>query len=83
VLKRVKALADALGARRDLDVEIELLEMLADEVADEDRAALTALLDELHAARLLANERLAPFVAEKRMKKLRERLRKLAGSAAA
>ena len=82
-LKRVKALADALGARRDLDVEIGLLESLAPAVATDDETALAELLDGLHAAQLRANEELAPFVAGKRLKKLRKRLRKLAGSAAA
>lgn len=76
-LKKVKALADALGERRDLDVEIELLEGLAGEVADEDRAALAALIAELRYQQEQANEELAPFVARKRLKKLRRRLVKL------
>jgi CHAD domain-containing protein len=76
-LKRVKALADALGARRDLDVEIELLEGLANEVADQDREALAELLAELRNGQRQANEDLAPFVAPKRLKKLRRRLAKL------
>ena len=76
-LKKVKALADALGARRDLDVEIALLEGLAGEVASEDREALTALIDELRAAQRRANDDLAPFVAGKRLKKLRRRLKRL------
>lgn len=73
-LKRVKALADALGARRDLDVEIELLEGLAGDVAGGDRDALASLIGELRAAQLRANEALAPFVSTKRLKKLRRRL---------
>ncbi len=44
-LKRVKRLADALGERRDLDVEIELLEGLADETAEADREALASLIE--------------------------------------
>src|SRR5262245_13101280 len=80
-LKRVKALADALGARRDLDVEIELLEGLVPEVAAEDRDALAALLDGLRADQRRANEGLAPFVAGKRLKKLRRRLKKLVEAA--
>ncbi len=76
-LKRVKALADALGERRDFDVEIELLESLVPEIADADRAALDALIDELRERQVAANEALAPYVRRKRLKKLRRRLRKL------
>jgi CHAD domain-containing protein len=80
-LKRVKKLADALGERRDLDVEIELLQELSGEAADEDREALAALIEELRLRQRLANEDLAPFVARKRLKKLRRRLAKLAKEA--
>jgi CHAD domain-containing protein len=80
-LKKVKALADALGERRDLDVEIELLEGLAEDVADDDRAALAALIAELRSRQEQANDDLAPFVARKRLKKLRRRLVKLAKEA--
>jgi CHAD domain-containing protein len=76
-LKRVKALADALGQRRDLDVEIELLEDLAGEAADADRKALAALTDDLRAKQRRANDDLAPFVARKQLKKLRKRLTRL------
>lgn len=76
-LKRVKALADALGERRDVDVEIELLESLAGEVADGDREALTRLIEDLRTRQRRANDDLAPFVATKRLKKLRRRLAKL------
>lgn len=75
-LKRVKALADALGERRDLDVEIELLEGLA-EAAGEDREALADLIDDLRARQRQANDDLAPFVAKARLKKLKRRLKKL------
>jgi CHAD domain-containing protein len=76
-LKRVKTLADALGARRDLDVEIELLESLAGDVAEEDGDALAALIEGLRVGQRQANDDLAPFVAPKRLKKLRRRLAKL------
>jgi CHAD domain-containing protein len=76
-LKRVKALADALGERRDLDVEIELLEGLTAEVADQDREALTELIGDLRVRQRQANDDLAPFVRAKRLKKLRRRLIKL------
>lgn len=80
-LKRVKGLADALGERRDHDVEIELLEGVREEVAEEDRAALARMLEELRAAQRDANERLAPFVRKKRLKKLRKRLDRLVAEA--
>lgn len=73
-LKRVQALADALGERRDLDVEIELLEGAVEEVAEGDRVALTGLVEDLRARQREANEALAPFVADGRLSKLRRRL---------
>jgi CHAD domain-containing protein len=76
-LVRVKALADALGERRDLDVEVAMLESLAGEIAAEDREAFAALIEELRARQQQANEGLAPFVAAQRLKKLRRRLKKL------
>lgn len=77
-LKKVKALADALGERRDADVEIAMLEGLRDEAAEADRGALLALIEELQVRQAEANEELAPYVAPKRLKKLRRRLKKLA-----
>lgn len=76
-LKRVKALADALGERRDADVEIAALEGLLDEAAEADRGALLALVEALRVRQAEANEELAPYVAQKRLKKLRRRLKKL------
>lgn len=76
-LKKVKALADALGERRDADVEITQLEGLLEEAAEPDRGALLALIEELRVRQGEANGVLAPCVAPKRLKKLRRRLRKL------
>jgi CHAD domain-containing protein len=76
-LKKVKALADALGERRDADVEIAFLEGLLDEAAEMDRDALRDLIEELRVRQVEANEALAPHVAPKRLKKLRRRLKKL------
>ncbi|HEX3325346.1 MAG TPA: CHAD domain-containing protein [Solirubrobacterales bacterium] len=76
-LKRVKALADALGERRDLDVEIVLLEGLVKDIAVQDREALAGLIEDLRARQRRANDDLAPFVAAERLKKLRRRLKKL------
>lgn len=80
-LKRVKRLADALGERRDRDVEIEFLEGLAAEMAEDDRAALEKLIAGLREEQRAANEALAPFLAPKRLRKLRRRLRDLAKAA--
>jgi CHAD domain-containing protein len=82
-LKRVKALADALGERRDLDVEIEALQGLAGEVPEPRREAIAALVEERRERQSEANEALAPYVASKRLKKLRRRLTKLVEAAKA
>ena len=81
-LKEVKALADALGARRDLDVELEFLERFAAAADGSDREALAALLAALRAERLRANDQLAPFVAAEPLERLRRRLRRLLEGAA-
>jgi CHAD domain-containing protein len=80
-LKKVKALADALGERRDADVEIALLEGLVEEAAEADKGALLALIEQLRVRQGEANEALGPHVAPKRLKKLRRRLKKLAKAA--
>lgn len=82
-LKKVKSLADALGERRDADVEIALLEGLLDEAAETDRLALLALIEELRVRQGEANEALAPYVVPKRLKKLRRRLKRLTKGAGA
>jgi len=76
-LKKVKALADALGERRDADVEIAMLERLADDAGEADRGALRDLIAELRVRQAEANEKLAPYVGPKQLKKLRRRLKKL------
>jgi CHAD domain-containing protein len=76
-LKKVKALADALGERRDADVEIATLEGFLDEAVEADHGALIALIEELRVRQAEANEALAPYVTPKRLKKLRRRLKKL------
>ncbi len=52
VLKTVKTLADALGARRDPDVQLEDLQAFAKDLDDADRAGV-----ELFAARVRAEQR--------------------------
>ncbi|HEX6229333.1 MAG TPA: CHAD domain-containing protein [Solirubrobacterales bacterium] len=80
-LRRVKALADALGERRDRDVAIEFLEGLAGELSGSDRERLQALIGVLRAEQRMANEELAAFVQAKRLAKLRRRLAKLVEAA--
>ncbi len=76
-LKRVKSLADALGERRDRDVTIESLRGLLGEVPVVDRPGVEALVERLREEQAQANEELRPYVAAKRLRKLRRRLRKL------
>ena len=80
-LKRVKALADALGERRDRDVEIEFLTRFAEAAPEAERAALAARIASLRDEQREANEALAPYLAEKRLRKLRRRLGKLVAEA--
>lgn len=76
-LKQVKELADALGERRDRDVAIVFLEGFAADLPRADRKHLAGLVDSLREEQQKANQDLAPYVAPKRLKKLRRRLRKL------
>ena len=73
-LREVKAIADALGERRDRDVQIAALEGFADGLAEPDRAGVQSLIAELRSEQADANERLADFVAAPRLEALRERL---------
>jgi CHAD domain-containing protein len=82
-LKRVKALADALGERRDADVAIEFLQSFLADAADADRAKVEALIERLREEQREANEALVPYVERKRLKKLRRRLGKLVKAAKA
>lgn len=80
-LKRVKALADALGERRDRDVEIEFLVGFAEAAPEAERPALTARIGKLREEQRAANRALAPFLEEKRLGRLRGRIDKLVGEA--
>jgi CHAD domain-containing protein len=82
-LRRVKALADALGERRDRDVAIEFLASFAGEAPEADRPAVEALIEELKEEQQQANDELVPYVKRKRLKKLRRRLCKLVEAAKA
>ena len=80
-LKRVKALADALGERRDRDVSIAFLVRFLEEASAEDRVRLEVLLAGLREEQRQANEELVPFLAEERLDELREQLGELVGAA--
>jgi CHAD domain-containing protein len=80
-LKRVKALADALGERRDRDVAIGFLEGFSAEVRGPDRERLAAVIEGLREEQRQANEELEPAVDEKRLRKLRRSLDRLVEAA--
>ncbi len=73
-LNEVKAIADALGERRDRDVSIIALERFGAALAAPDRHGVAAMIDQLREEQSLANERLAPYVDKRRLKDLRERI---------
>jgi CHAD domain-containing protein len=94
VLKKVKALADVLGERRDADVEIELLECLADPECNalspdrgdyalhpDEEVALEDLIAGVRERQAQANRELASYVKPKRLRELRRRLKKLVKAA--
>ena len=74
LLKEVKALADALGERRDRDVAIAALRGAAAELTATERPGLKHLQDELRAEQERANEALARALDEVDGGGLRERL---------
>jgi CHAD domain-containing protein len=81
VLKEVKAIADALGERRDRDVSIVALETFGEALAASDRRGVQLMVDRLREDQSLANERLAPFVDQRRLTDLRERIEELVAAA--
>jgi CHAD domain-containing protein len=76
-LKPLKALADALGERRDRDVSIEFLEGFLPDATAADRGRLEILLGGLREEQGEANEGLVPFLAEERLGSLRDALAEL------
>ena len=74
LLKEVKALADALGERRDRDVAIAALEAAAARVTASERPGLRHLQDELRAEQARANVELAQMLDEIDASGLRARL---------
>lgn len=82
-MKKVKALADALGERRDRDVEIEFLASFAEAAPESERPALAARIAALRSEQREANEALAPHLRKKRLRRLGRRLEKLVAEAGA
>jgi len=80
-LKPLKALADALGERRDRDVALGFLEAFVGDVPAADRGRLEILLARLREEQRRANEALAPFMSEVRLAELRVALEELVGGA--
>ncbi len=80
-LSDVKALADALGERRDPDVMIDGLEKVARKLAAGDRSGIRNLEEALGERQAGANERLARMLDRIEADRLRERLLALAAEA--
>ena len=77
----LKRLADALGERRDRDVQIEALTEFAGELDQGDRAGILGLIDAIAAERPVANAALAPVIAEASIESLCDRLGALVATA--
>jgi CHAD domain-containing protein len=81
VIKELKDLADALGERRDRDVQIEALTRFASDLEEGDRAGIERLIDVLDGERPVVNLELAPQVTDGRMAALATRLAELVAAA--
>jgi CHAD domain-containing protein len=81
-LSEVKALADALGERRDRDVTIASLDDVAGSMAAPDRPGIRTFSDSLRVEQARANEALERFVTPERLAALQEQLAELVASAA-
>jgi CHAD domain-containing protein len=80
LLKEVKALADALGERRDPDVAIEAMDGIAAALTAEDRPGIRHLITELRDEQHGANASLAAALQAIEENDLRGRLRALAAA---
>jgi CHAD domain-containing protein len=80
-LKEVKAVADALGERRDRDVSITALVRFGEPLTAPHRRGVATLIDRLRGEQDEANRRLAPLVEQRRLAGLRRRIEKLAAAA--
>jgi CHAD domain-containing protein len=80
-LCEVKALADALGERRDRDVAIDALEEFALAIAAPDRPGIRSLADRFRSEQAQANAELEPFVEAGRLKEILAGVHELAAAA--
>jgi CHAD domain-containing protein len=80
-LRQVKALADALGERRDRDVAIASLNGISESLSASDRPGIEALVERLRMEQAAANEALARIVSPDQLAPVFEQLSELAGSA--
>ena len=80
-LREVKALADALGERRDRDVAIRSLTEFAARLPAPDRRGVASLVETLRSEQHRANEALGPYVADQRVGRLCRALQELVGDA--
>jgi CHAD domain-containing protein len=80
VLDEVKDLADALGARRDPDVELQALEQFAASVGPDERAGIELFIARTRAEQADGNARLTAALARCEADDLRGRLQALAAS---
>ncbi len=80
-LREVKALADALGERRDRDVTLEALDSFAAGIGAPDRPGVRSLAARLREEQAEANLGLAPAVTPERVASLAERLAELVAAA--
>jgi CHAD domain-containing protein len=83
VIAELKDLADALGERRDRDVQIEKLTEFADALDEGDRVGIERMIECIDAERPVVNLELAPRLTEDRVAGLCERLAELVAEAEA
>jgi CHAD domain-containing protein len=83
VVAELKELADALGERRDRDVQIEVLSEFVAGLGEGDGAGVQQLINSLDGERPAANLKLAPHVTEQRLAELATRLSELVAAAEA
>jgi CHAD domain-containing protein len=76
-LSEVKAVADALGERRDADVTIAALERFSENLAAPDCRGVAGLIAQIRAEQAEANDRLEAYVEPRRLAALSERLSEL------
>ena len=81
VLTEVKAIADALGERRDRDVAIASLSSFAEQMPTPDRPGIASLVERFAGEQQEANEALGPFVGLDRLRRLESALKHLAMAA--